>query len=431
MLEDFLSYIESNLSVFREDKILLAVSGGIDSMVMLHLFRQLAYNIEVAHINHSTRNGKSDDDMAFVDAYCRENAIPFHAKTLNYEMLLKGNFQENARAERFSFLFEIKDSRNCKWIATAHHKDDRWETFLMNLNRKSGIKGLTSLRVKENQIIHPLLLFSKKQIIRFGKENNIRFVHDESNDSDAYQRNTIRHKITPEIVELFSNFIENANRSITHLDNTSSLLNELIDQHEFVTQEWQTGHIHIALERIKTFNNKVGLLYFIIEGFGFNYSTAHDILLTSNTGTRFESKDYEGLFDRGNLIVRKKRASQKTNFTIDSPGTYYLQNGKKLLVKFDSSSQKASHLWIDSKKIKWPLVIRNIQPGDKFKPQGMKGATKSIKKLCTDLKVNRFAKEDMLVVCQEDIIIQVVGIRNHCEYATVDIKNALTFNIIA
>lgn len=430
MLEDFLSYIESNLSVIREDKILLSVSGGIDSMVMLHLFRQLGYKIEVAHINHSTRNGESDKDMAFVEQYCEEKLIPFHAKILEYADLQKGNFQENARNERFAFLHKTATDQNCKWIATAHHKDDRWETFLMHLNRKSGIQGLTSLRSKENQIIHPLLIFTKEQIVNYGKNNNISFVHDKSNDSDDYKRNAIRNRITPEIVNLFPDFIKNVNQSINHLDETYDLIQELIDRNQIVTEDIKEGYSIISLEKIKAFTNQTSLLYHIISRYGFNYSNVHDIIQTSATGTQFLSPQYEGLYDRGKLIIRQKKEFSNTDITIDKVGSYPLPNGKILLVEMSPDTQLASHLWIDTKKVIWPIKVRNIQQGDKFKPQGMNGATKTLKKLCSDLKINRFEKEDMLVVCKDDCILQVIGIRTSQEYITDDIKNAVTFSIV-
>jgi len=429
MLEDFLSYIESNLSVFREDKILLSISGGVDSMVMLHLFRQLDYNIEVAHINHSTRNGQSDDDLALVKAVCNENSIPFHSKTLNYERLLEGNFQENARKERFAFLSELQVKHGFKWIATAHHKDDRWETFLMHLDRKSGLKGLTSLRAIEHHVIHPLLIFTKEDIISFAATQNIQYAHDSSNDSDAYKRNAIRLKVTPEVVRIFPNFIRNANQSILHLESVASLLEELIGQNEFISKKSKSNHLVVDLEKVKSFRNEKVLLYHILEGFGFNYSTICDILKTELTGTQFESENYEGLFDRGVLIMRNKKSYKETNLSIDSFGIYQLATGKRIKIEETQTTDIASHLWIDKTKVKWPLTIRNIQPGDKFKLHGMNGGSKTLKKLFTDLKINRFDKEEILVVCQYDEILQVIGIRSSHNYITSDIKNAITFRI--
>ncbi|MEM9549012.1 MAG: tRNA lysidine(34) synthetase TilS [Bacteroidota bacterium] len=430
MLEDFLSYIEADLSVFREDKLLLAVSGGVDSMVMLHLFQLSGYTYEVAHINHSTRNGKSDHDMKFVQDYCTTHSIPFHFKILDYEKLQKGNFQENARNARFEFLESVKNDRKCKYIATAHHKNDRWETFLMHLNRKSGLKGLTSLRPKAYDLIHPLLIFSKKQIAQFAQKNKVPFVHDESNDSDDYLRNAIRHQLTPKIEALFPDFVQNVNHSITHLEKSASLLKELIANNNFIYQNPDSGHFVVALDQIKKFKNRLELLYYILDEFGYNHDMARDILQTNTTGTRFNTSRFEGLFDRGSFLIRTKRDFEAVGITISKEGIYTLPSGKKLNVSTETSKAIDKRFWLDMTQIEWPVTIRSIQPGDRFKPSGMKGATKTIKKLCTDLKVNRFEKEEMLVVCSDKEIIQIIGLVSSYGYQTGDIKNALTFSII-
>ena len=164
MLEDFLSYIKADLSIDLNDKILLSISGGVDSMVMLDLFVQSGCQIVVAHIDHSTRKGQSKKDKEFVESVCAQKEIPFHSTTLDSEVLKKGNFQQNAREARKDFLAHIADNTSCKWIATAHHLEDRWETFLMHLNRKSGLRGLTSLRSREGNYIRPLMAFTKAQI---------------------------------------------------------------------------------------------------------------------------------------------------------------------------------------------------------------------------------------------------------------------------
>ena len=299
----------------------------------------------------------------------------------------------------------------------------------MHLNRKSGIQGLTSLRPKEDNIIHPMLIFTKTQIVDYAKINKIDFVHDVSNDSDDYTRNAIRNQITPRLLDIFPGFIEHANTSIQHLDHTSGLLEELVAMNEFVSKDQKTENIIIQLQKVKTFHHHQTLLYHILEKYGFNYSTCCDILETTTTGAQFETTEYEGLFDRGKLILRKRRALIGTNIIVDSPGTYLLADGRRLKVEINTRDEIENHLWLDISKVKWPLLVRNIQPGDSFQPHGMKGATKTIKKLCSDLKVNRFAKEKMLVVLQENAILQIIGIRSSHEWVSSDIKNALTFNI--
>jgi len=213
MLEDFLSYIVHHLSVNKTDKILLAVSGGIDSMVMLDLFRKCNFHIEVAHIDHSTRNGESSIDALFVSEYCQLHDISCHIKKLDYKILSNGNFQANARKERYSFFEEIMSASNINHLATAHHKDDRLETFIMNLNRKSGLNGLTSLRARNISIIRPLLNINKSDILEYAKKYSIKYREDSSNLEDDYTRNRVRHYITKSILEVFPDFISNSNHS--------------------------------------------------------------------------------------------------------------------------------------------------------------------------------------------------------------------------
>jgi tRNA(Ile)-lysidine synthase len=430
MLEDFLSYIETNLSVIRDDKILLSISGGIDSMVMLHLFRELDYNISVAHINHSTRKGASDKDLTFVESICKQFSIPFYSKTLSYVELNQGNFQDNARRERYAFLSQIHTEIGSKWIATAHHKNDRWETFLMHLNRKSGIQGLTSLRSQQNQIIHPLLLFTKEEIIAYADQNDIKYVHDVSNDSNDYLRNSIRNVITPTVVNIFPDFIVNVNQSISHLEKDAFLLQELIEKSGLIAKEANSGYTYIELEKLKSYSNPKTLLFHILEKYGFNYSTVIDIIESTKTGAIFQSNTFEALLNRERLIVRLKKERINTNLVISAHGSYRLPSGKLLKIEIGKPQLIEQDLWIDKDKVRWPLTVRNIREGDKFKPHSMKGATKSIKKLCTDLKISRFAKEEILVVCQNEMILQVIGIKSSDNYVTGDIKSAITFRIV-
>lgn len=430
MLEDFLSYIQSNLSVIREDKILLSVSGGVDSMVMLHLFRELGFNIAVAHINHSTRNGVSDKDMEFVESICNEQSVPFYSTTLDYKVLNKGNFQENARNERFLFLAQLQKEYGFKWIATAHHKTDRWETFLMHLNRKSGIQGLTSLRLEENHIIHPLLVFTKDEILNYALVNNIKYVHDKSNDSNDYLRNSIRNQITPVVTQIFPTFIENVNQSIHYLSTDYALLQELINKSGIISYEKHSSHLIIDLVKVRSFAQQSNLLFHIIEEYGFNFADSSDILQATTTGAIFQSSSHEALRDRGRLIIRLKKDFSKTALSIQTVGNYDLPTGKKIIVNVNQPDNVSPSLWLDIEKVNWPLTIRNIEPGDKFQPDGLKGATKSIKKLCTDLKISRFAKDELLLVCQGELILQIIGIKTSHNYNTTDIKNALTFNIV-
>lgn len=410
MLEDFLSYIVEELTLNKAEKVLLAVSGGIDSMVMVDLFNKSGFNFEVAHINHSTRNGQSDQDAEFVKRICQSLDIPCHIKILDYNSISKGNFQSNARAARYSFFKSIIASRHIDYIATAHHMDDRWETFLMNLNRKSGITGLTSLKSKVGSIIRPLLKFTKNEIQEYGQEHNIAFVEDASNDSDDYTRNKVRHHLTKAANDIFPSFVKNVNHSINNLEKSNSLINSLILSGGFI--DYSTLRQIVDIEKVKSVDWSTELLYHIISPMGFSHSDTKDILFTESTGSMFYSSTHEALYDRGRLIIRTNREKIENSIALLKDGEYELQDGRFILFKNGIDA-----IEVDSLELTYPInetdlvILRSLKAGDKYKPSHMNGKTKTLKKLLSDLKVDRFAKEEVLVLEINGEIKKIIGVK--------------------
>ena len=409
MLEDFLSYIVEELSINKADKLLLAVSGGVDSMVMVDLFHKSGFNYEVAHVNHSTRKGQSDKDAAFVKEFCQKFGVPCYIKVLDYDSLSKGNFQSNARDARYSFFESIMLKKKIDFLATAHHMDDRWETFFMNLNRKSGISGLTSLKSKVDNIIRPLLCFTKAEIQEYAHENNIAFVVDTSNDTDDYTRNKVRHHLTEAATDIFPDFIKNANQSINNLEKSYNLIDGLILSGGFIDSSIIGESVDI--KKIKSLGCSIDLLYHIISPHGFTHSDASDILSTESTGSMFFSATHEALYDRGKLIIRTKREKIENTVIIEKEGEYQLQDGR--YVQFKSGEESST---IDSLEFSYPtqktdsVILRSIKPGDKYKPSHMNGKTKTLKKLLSDYKVDRFTKESILVLEINGEIKKIIGL---------------------
>ncbi len=410
MLEEFLSYIVEELSVKKTDKILLAVSGGVDSMVMVHLFQQSEYYFEIAHINHSTREGASDSDEEFLHTYCASNEITLHSIKLDYATLAEGNFQQNARNERYRFFDSVMKKSDLNYLATAHHMDDRWETFIMNLNRKSGIKGLTSLKPKRDNIIRPLLNLRKKEIESYALKNKIPFVKDISNDSDDYTRNKIRHHITPITEEVLPDIILNTNQAISNLDHTDKMIQELVQASEIIKTNNYTGYEVLDLQKLKKFNTKDQIAYYILSPFGFTPSSIDDMISCSNTGAIFLSNSHEALYDREKLIIRKKEEQIKVHLILSSTGRYTLQDGRELLYGDNEPvSLPTGVLYLNSSKHEnKEVIIRSIEPGDRYYPSHMNGKSKSLKKHLTDLKIDRFSKAKTLVVEVDQKIIQLL-----------------------
>lgn len=408
MLEDFLSYILEELSVNRADKLLLAVSGGVDSMVMLDLFHKSGFDIQVAHINHSTRNGQSDLDEKFVIEVCNRLEVPYSTKVLDYSELAKGNFQANARKARYKFFDAIMSNNNRDYLATAHHMDDRWETFMMNLNRKSGITGLTSLKPRVGSIIRPLLCFAKQEIEKYALNNNIEFAEDASNNTDDYTRNKVRHHLTEAAIDIFPNFIKNVNQSIDNLEKSNGLINHLIQSGGFVTTSSQRRIVD--LEKVKLNGSSIDLLFRIISSDGFTLSDTSDMLATETTGAMFYSNSHEALYDRGRLIIRLKKKKVENSIQVKNDGEYKLQDGRLLIYSvkaIEETSEKP--IYLNSSQFQGKtLIIRSILPGDRYSPQHMNGKSKSVKKILSDLKVDLFSKEKVLAVLLNNQIVDLI-----------------------
>lgn len=337
--------------------------------------------------------------------------MPCYIKVLDYDSLSKGNFQSNARDARYSFFESILQEKQIDYLATAHHMDDRWETFVMNLNRKSGISGLTSLKPRVGSIIRPLLCFEKQEIQEYAIQNNIAFVEDASNDTDNYTRNKVRHHLTKAAVDIFPDFVKNANQSINNLEKSYNLIDSLIISGGFI--DYSILDKIIDLEKIKSVDASSELLYHIISPLGFTLSDTKDILSTESTGSMFYSATHEALYDRGRMIIRTKKEKIENSVFIDKEGKYELQDGRSIL--FNNGEESSIK---DTLEFSYPIketdsvILRSIKPGDKYKPSHMNGKTKTLKKLLSDLKVDRFTKESILVLEINGEIKKIIGVKD-------------------
>ena len=212
-------------------KFLLAVSGGADSAVLSHLFRVSDFEFQIAHVNYHFRGEDSNLDQKVVEDFCKKNNIIFHLKDVSEEEKSQMKSLQNwAREIRYNFFFNLLEKENLDFIVTAHHLNDELETFIINLSRGSGIKGLSGIPKNENRILRPFLTFSKSEIYAFAEENNIDFREDKSNQKDDYLRNKIRNQIVPKMVEVFPNFLEQFSESLGYLDTVNQFFQEEIQK---------------------------------------------------------------------------------------------------------------------------------------------------------------------------------------------------------
>ena len=400
----------SNNNIDSKSKFLFAVSGGVDSMVCLHIGKKLGLEMGIAHVNFQLRGDESDLDSEMVKKYCTQNKLPFHLMeidTKKHALDEKLSIQEAARNIRYSFFDSILTDNNYDYIVTAHHQEDNIETLFLHLNRGSGVKGLSGIPSKRNQIIRPLLSVQKKQIIEYANQNKVPYREDSSNKELKYDRNFIRNKVLPSIKEQFPEFHKNASNSISLINEEYRLfiamINEKIDP---LVENTDNGY------RIK-FDKSIPELawYHHLKKYGFNRSQIYNLVSNDHqVGKKFQANDYILYIDRDYWIIQKPINIDSTiynipiNTNLDHPINIDCRSIKK--PKHLKSSKEIAYFDLD--KLTFPLELRKWMPGDKIKPIGMKGF-KKVSDLLIDLKVPLPEKQKIYVLLSNKKIIWVIG----------------------
>lgn len=400
----------------RDQKFLIAVSGGADSMVLLYLFHHSGFEFEAAHINYKLRGKDSDSDQQLVENFCTENNIKLHLYKVSEEEKPQNSIQIWARKLRYDFFREIQKKEKLDVLATAHHLNDQLETFIINLSKASGIRGLSGIPKNENGIIRPLLNFSKEEIYAFAKENNILFREDLSNQKTDYLRNKIRHKIVPELMEINENFLQNFSKSIDFLNQTKNFLNTAIEEKiEKLKIASFTGQIIINKQK---FSQEPEIVWYeILKRFGFTNENEMQKVLTANTGSLFFNHDYQLIINRNEMIFQL--ASEKDNNENEEILLEIIEN--KIIIPENIKNEiqnSGSFCWkIDKNKITLPLKLRNKKEGDSFFPIGMMGK-KKISKFFKDEKLSILAKQKTWLLCdRNNEILGIIPLRQDRRFA--------------
>ncbi|TDX83037.1 tRNA(Ile)-lysidine synthase [Epilithonimonas xixisoli] len=386
---------------------LLAVSGGVDSMVLADLFQVSGLKFQIAHINYHLRNDDSNLDQKLVSDFCERYKIPFHL----YEVSAKDKKPENsiqnwARELRYQFFRKIQKEQNLEYLVTAHHLNDQLETFIINLSKASGIKGLSGIPANENKIIRPLLNFSKDEIYEFAEENKVEFREDKSNQKTDYLRNKVRHNVVPELEKINENFLQNFSKSMEILNQTKDVLNDLINEKitGFKTNV-ETGQTIIDKDK---FSKESDLIRFeILKRFGFSDEKEMQKIFTAQTGSLFFNSEFQLVINRNELIFEKKLEVRNENLEeilleIIDKEILIPENIKSEIQEFGNCFWK-----IDKQKVQLPLKLRKKREGDVFFPIGMIGK-KKISKFFKDEKLSILAKQKIWLLC--DANEQIIGV---------------------
>ncbi|MGC4129176.1 MAG: tRNA lysidine(34) synthetase TilS [Bergeyella sp.] len=406
---------------FRQKNFLLAVSGGADSMVLLHLFQVSGLKFQVAHVNYKLRGEDSEKDQKFVKEFCRKHHIPFHL----YEISEKDEKPENsiqnwARNLRYRFFKEIQEQENIEILVTAHHLNDQLETFIINLSRGSGIRGLSGIPADENGIIRPLLEFSKEEIYHFAKENQIEFREDSSNKKNDYLRNFIRNTIVPELEKTNENFLQNFASSIEYLNQAKSFVDDKINEIQDTIISKKDETIIINKKRLNTESDFVK--FEILRKFGFNNSNEIAKIFSTETGKSFYSDDFQLVVDREELILVRK--SEDGNEETDEKIVLEIKAGNIIdlsdFIEEDCFMARNDKWRFDAEKLVFPLKLRRKKQGDVFFPAGMTGK-KTVSKFFKDEKISIFDKTKIWLLADgNDVVLGVLPLRQDRRFSADD-----------
>ena len=425
----FLEFIESNHLFNARDKILLAVSGGRDSMLMADLFLSSEIPFSIAHANFHLRGKDSDRDQQFVKNFALNHSIPFHTIDFDTHTVAEEDgislemAARNLRYEWFSWLLK---ENNYHYVATAHHIDDVVETFHLNLLRATGIKGLTSIPVKNGNIIRPILFLKREEINKYIDLKSIEFKEDYTNQESDILRNKFRNIILPEIKAIQPNYFSQVEKTISHIKQAYNFIQSSIKKIINEIKSENSLFIQLDFENYLEDENLDFILYEILKAYNFN-STQIGALkkaLFRTEAAYFEFFDFRFSVENSKVYIQNANIKKLVNTEIiDTSEVLKIPEPYQLLIHFNTLDynefkllKKSDLAQLDYDKVKFPLKLRNWEKGDSFIPLGMRGK-KKVSDILTDLKLNLFQKEASLVLCDNSgNIIWLVGLRINDDY---------------
>lgn len=415
MLKKFQNHIDRNFPLLKVKKLFLAVSGGIDSMVLVHLLQQLHFNIAVLHCNFSLRASESDGDEQFVKSTCNHLNIPVFTQRFDTKQLAsdyKLSIQLAARKLRYDWFYEQLSENNFDYIVTAHHLDDSLETFLINLSRGTGLDGLMGIPAQNDKILRLLLPFSREEIETYASENAVKWREDSSNASDKYLRNKLRHDVIPTLKQLHPKLLTSFQATLKNLQQSQSLVHDasrLIYKNVVTEQEDQ---IKINLEKLMQLPNYQAYLYQWLKKY--NFTAWEDIydLVHSQPGKQIFASHHTLLKDRDNLLLFATKAENTAvEYQINVRQKDVKVPLKLSICPVDGILEPATNvIFVDESKIHFPLTIRKWKEGDYFYPFGMEGK-KKVSKFFKDEKLTLIDKSNQWLLCSKNEIVWIINFR--------------------
>ena len=427
MVTAFKKHIAAHFPALADQKILVACSGGLDSIVLLHLLQKIGLTLGVAHCNFKLRGAHSDADLSFVETIAGNLGVPVFTTVFDTKTYAKTqgvSTQVAARELRYEWFYSTARANGYDRIATGHHADDDLETFFINLSRVTGLRGLTGITSNTEQLIRPLLPFSRAQIMQFAKKEGLFWREDSSNSTRDYLRNKLRLDVIPAFKGVNKTVLQNFKQTQQHLKESQALLEDYITLvTKLVVSHTDAGY-EIDSKQLQALPNTNTLLFELLYPYGFTDFKAIASILESEVGKKVLSKQYVLHKDRNHLVLTKKEQ------VVDSR-VYYIDAKQQsctipIKLNFTKVAQVGEHephsLYVDAAKLTYPLKVRAWRLDDVFHPFGMKGK-KKLTKFFKDEKLSLLSKNSVWVLESGDEIVWVIGLRPDDRYKVTSATN--------
>ncbi|MBP6025287.1 tRNA lysidine(34) synthetase TilS [Ferruginibacter sp.] len=419
--KQFTDYIKQQNLFHLKDKLLLAVSGGVDSVVLCELCKQSGCDFAIAHCNFQLRGEDSNRDEQFVAQLAKKYDAVLYSKKFETKAVAakeKKSIEETARDLRYAWFEELRAENGYTYIVTAHHANDNIETVLMNFFRGTGIKGLHGIPPKRDKIVRPLLFATKKEIENFAADCQLGFVTDHTNAQSDFTRNYFRNELIPAVQKIFPTVEENILNSITRFGQAEQLYNQAIDLYKSKLLEKKGNEFHIPVLKLQQATPLPAILYEIIKAYGFTAHQTEEVigLLKSESGKYVQSASHRIIRNRKWLIISPNQTTEAANILIEeNDKTIIFENGTLQIEKLQLTTNHKPPTTnfiaeLDISEIKFPLLLRKWKQGDYFYPLGMQ-KKKKLSRFFIDQKLSLTQKENVWVIETNKKIIWVVGMR--------------------
>ena len=424
MIQKLTAHINTNVPFLKDKKLLIAISGGLDSVVLYHILTSLNFDISLAHCNFNLRGKESDLDEEFVKKLSQKTSNQIFTKLFDTEKYSKDNklsTQIAARELRYTWFQELVEKHNFDYILTAHHADDNLETFLINLTRGTGLEGFTGIPKINGNIVRPLLPFSREEILKYAKENKIEWREDASNASTKYTRNKLRHQVIPVLKEINPSLLSSFEKTLENLQESQQILEDRIDEVSSEIIETKEAITKINIDKIQQLSNPKAYLYQLLKNHSFTeWNDVYD-LLSAQSGKQVFSKTHRLLKDRDFLMLTKKEVSSfiKDSFEITENQSKITQPIQLTFEEIqENSTENKQTIYVDKDLLKYPLLVRKWQNGEYLYPTKMQGK-KKLSKFFKDDKFSLLEKENTWLLCNADNeIIWVINHRQDRRFST-------------